>query len=519
MPSLDSSRLSRFLGRPMKNLRLLVFLLTAISAIGFSMPGSHAEDRPNFLILISDDISYDDLGCYGSPNERTPRIDALAREGMLFTNAYLTASSCSPSRSSINTGRYPHNNGEASELHRPISWHLPSIAGELRGAGYHTALAGKNHMSWTKAPEGETPPTEPWVKIYGAKVEGNSGGHGEWITALEESPKDQPFFLWLAALDAHRAWDGDREWDEDAYGPKHDPTKVILPPALVDTPETREDFTSYLNEVTRYDHFVGKVADWLKEKGKFENTWLIIIADNGRPFPRAKTRIIDDGMQTYFVATGPGIAQPGSVSHSLISVIDIAPTFAEMAGIEKSETFQGRSMAPVFTDPTATIRPFAFSEHNWHDYEAHGRGVRDGRWLYIRNFRPALALQGPADSAKSPSFQALRAARDSSEPLPPIQADIFQAPRAEIELFDTEADPHQVSNLAGDPDYTAIEKKLGDVLARWMNETGDSVPDEISPDTFDRETGTALKGVTRNEAWKEPAGADRGADRINAEGL
>lgn len=495
---------------------LLFLSALALLALAFS---ATADDRPNFIVLISDDISYDDLGCYGSPNGRTPHIDALAAEGMKFTNAYLTASSCSPSRSSINTGRYPHNNGEASELHRPISWHLPSIGGQLRDAGYHTALAGKNHMTWSPAPEGETAPTEPWVKEYSPKVEGNSGGHGNWIKALEESPKDQPFYLWLAALDAHRAWDGDREWDEAAYGPKHDPAKVILPPALVDTPETREDFASYLNEVTRYDHFVGKVAEWLKENGEFDNTWLVIIADNGRPFPRAKTRIIDDGMQTYFVVTGPGIAEKGSASNSLISVLDIAPTFAAAAGIEKSPTFQGRDLAPVFADPTATIRPFAFSEHNWHDYEAHGRGVRDGRWLYIRNFRPQLALQGPADSAKSDSFQALRAARDSSEPLPPIQADIFLAPRPEIELFDTEADPHQVANLAGDPTYAGIEQKLADALEKWMEETGDTVPDEISPDTFDRETGDPLPGVKRNEAWKAPTGAACNADQINAEGL
>ncbi len=493
-----------------------------VLALGFlclSPAVANAETRPNFVILIADDISHDDIGCYGSPNGRTPRIDALAAEGLRFTNAYLTTSSCSPSRSSINTGRYPHNNGEAAELHRPIAWHLPSIAGLLRDAGYHTALAGKNHMSWKPAPEGETAPTAPWDKEYSPKVEGNSGGHGNWKTALEESPADQPFFLWLAALDAHRAWDGDKEWDEAAYGPKHDPANVILPPALVDTPETREDMASYLNEVTRYDHFVGRVVDWLKEKGKFDNTLIVVLADNGRPFPRAKTRLIDDGMKTYFVVSGPGITSPGGVSDSLVSVIDIAPTFAELAGIEKSPTFQGRSLTPVLADPTASIRPFAFSEHNWHDYEALGRGVRDGRWLFIRNFRPQLALQGPADSVASPSFQALRAARDSSEPLPPIQADIFQAPRAEVELYDTLADPHQVSNLAGDPAHAGIEKRLSEVLEKWMDETGDSVPDEISPDTFDRETGKALPDVKRNEAWKAPTGARRQADRVNAEGI
>lgn len=486
----------------------------------FSLAGiARADDRPNFIVLIADDISYDDIGCYGSPNGRTPNIDALAAEGRQFTQAFLTTSSCSPSRSSINTGRYPHNNGEGAELHRPISWHLPSLGGLLRESGYYTALAGKNHMTWQPAPEGETAPAEPWDKIYGSRVKGNSGGHGHWITALEEAPEDKPFYFWFAAFDAHRNWLGDHEWDEAAYGPRHDPARVILPPALHDTPETRVDFASYLDEVTRYDHFVGEVADWLKEKGEFDNTWLVIIADNGRPFPRAKTRLHDDGMKTYFVVTGPGLAEKGTPSSSLVSVIDIAPTFAELAGLDPVPTFQGRSLGPVFADPAATIRPFAFSEHNWHDYEAHGRSVRDGRWLYIRNFRPLLALQGPADSVKSDSFQALRSARDSSEPLPPIQKDIFQAPRPEVELYDTAADPHQVANLAGEKAYAGIERELGAALDRWMDQTGDSVPEEISPDTFDRETGDPLPGVKREEAWKAPAGHDRQADRVNAEGI
>jgi N-sulfoglucosamine sulfohydrolase len=475
-----------------------------------------AASRPNFVILIADDISHDDIACYGSLSARTPHIDALAAAGMRFNQAFLTASSCSPSRSSIITGRYPHNVGEASELHRPISGHLPSIAGMLRDAGYHTALAGKNHMSWTKPPAGTKTPTEPFTKIYPAKIDGNSGGHGNWIPALEKSPAGTPFFLWLAALDAHRAWDGDEEWDAARYGPKHDPATVILPPALVDTPETRADFASYLNEVTRFDHFVGEVIAWLKRTGKYDNTYVFVLADNGRPFPRAKTRLHDDGMKTYFIVTGPTVAA-GRTSDSLISVIDIAPTVAGFAGIARSPTFQGRSLAPVLRDPAAVIRPLAFSEHNWHDYEAHGRAVRDGRFLYIRNFRPKLALQGPADSTKSPSFQALLAARDT-QTLLPVQQDVFRAPRPPVELYDSRADPHQISNLAGRPEFAAIERRLAAALERWMEETGDTVPDVITPDTFHRETGLPLPG-RRNEAFRPPAGASRGADRINAEGL
>ncbi len=391
-----------------------------------------AAARPNFIVLISDDVGYDDLGCYGSLCSRTPNIAALAAGGRCFNQAYPLASSCSPSRSSIISGRYPHNPGEAAELHRPISGHLPSIAGLLRGAGYHTALAGKNHLSWTPVPAGPAVPTAAFAQIYEAKTAGNSGGHGNWLKALEECPAGSPFFLWLASLDAHRDWDGDREWDAALYGPKHDPQTVILPPALLDSPETRADFASYLNAITRYDHFGGKVI-------------------------------------------------------------------AEL-------------------NPTALIRPLAFSEHNWHDYEAHGRSVRDGRYMLLRNFRPQLALQGPADSVRSPSFQALRAAREKPEPLPPIQQDVFLAPRPEVELYDTRADPHQISNLAGRPEFDAVQKRLLSALEKWMEQTGDSVPAEISPDMFNRASGAAL-GARRNQAYRPPPGADRGADRNNADGL
>ncbi len=497
---------------PMIRHQLLLLTLALL------LPTLRGEERPNFVFIISDDIGFDDLGCYGSIDSRTPHLDALAEEGLLFTNAYLTASSCSPSRSSIITGRYPHNNGDAAELHRAISWHIPSFPGVLREAGYHTALAGKDHMMWHPAPESEQAPAEPFEVKYPSKVKGNSGGHGNWIKALEERPADQPFFLWLAALDAHRGWDGDREWDERRYGPMHDPAHVVLPPAFVDTPDTRQDFASYLNEVTRFDYFVGRVVDYLKAENLFGNTYVFAVTDNGRPFPRAKTRLIDDGMKTFFIATGPAIQRPGTITDSLVSVIDIAPTIAELAGLPSSETFQGRSLTPIFADATASVRPYAFSEHNWHDYEAHGRSVRDGRWLYLENNRPGLALQGPADSVKSPTFQDLLAAAASSEPLPPIQADVLLAPRPEVELYDMDADPRQIANLAGDPDFASVEKRLADALAKWSEETADSVPDEVSLDGFDRRTGSKIF-EDRDEYQRPPPGADKNADRVNAEGL
>ena len=374
-------------------------------------------------------------------------------------------------------------------------------------------------MTWAKTPQGETSPTEAFDKKYGSKVKGNSGGHGNWLKAIADCPDNKPFFLWLAALDAHRVWDGQHEWDETLYGPKYNPDSLTLPPALFDTPETRDDFAAYLLEVTRFDYFVGKVIDQLKADGTFENTYIFVLADNGRPFPRAKTRLIDDGMKTYFIATGPTIKSPGARSNSLISVIDIAPTVTELAGIEKPTTFQGRSIAPIYADATASIRPFAISEHNWHDYEAHGRSVRDGRWLFIRNFRPALALQGPADSCNSVTFEALLAASESSEPLAPAQADVFLAPRPVIEFYDTRSDPYQISNLAGNKTYADIEKKLSRRARQLDGQNRVTQFQTRSATTTSVASQVRNSDIEKEDFQRPPPGADRNADTVNAEGF
>ncbi|QGJ70103.1 N-sulfoglucosamine sulfohydrolase [Planctomycetales bacterium 10988] len=475
-----------------------------------------ADDRPNFILFIADDVSWNDLSCYGSPNARTPEIDAIAANGMQFEEAYLTASSCSPSRSSIITGRYPHNNGEAAELHRPISAHIPAFPGVLRDKGYYTALAGKDHMTWKKPESKRNVPTEPFVKKYGTSVPGNNGGEGYWLDALHDCPKDQPFFLWLASTDAHRDWGAELQWDEEEYGPRCEPGDVDVPPYLVDTLWTRIDLACYYNEVRRFDHFVGKTVKELEKMNLADNTYLIILADNGRPFPRAKTRLHDSGMKTYFIMAGPKV-QSGSKTSALTSVIDIAPTVMELAGVKEPKTLQGRSLLPVLQDPSQSIRPLAFSEHNWHDYEAHGRSVRDGRYLLIRNFRPNLAWQGPADSVRSVSFRDLvEASLNRRKKLTLAQKDVLLAPRPEVELYDTSNDPYQTDNLAGSAEFADIEQRLTQALDHWMEATDDSVPEVVSPDQFDRETGNR---ISPRVDYVDPPGADRDADRNNSEGL
>src|SRR5688572_4174913 len=168
--------------------RSLVRLTLALLGIAAA---SFAADRPNVILIIGDDISWDDFGCYGNAAARTPNIDRLARGGIVFTNAFLTASSCSPSRSSIVTGRYPHNNGAASELHRPIASNIPRFPALLRAAGYYTALSGKNHMSQEKPTDGTAALPEPFEVVDAGQTPGNHGAHGRWVEHLQKRPKDR----------------------------------------------------------------------------------------------------------------------------------------------------------------------------------------------------------------------------------------------------------------------------------------------------------------------------------------
>ncbi len=508
-------------------LRLLPFCLTALALLATLTSLSAAASRPNVILFIADDVSWDDLGCTGNPAARTPHLDRLAAQGRRFDEAYLVASSCSPSRSSIVTGRYPHNNGRASELHQPIAAHLPWFPTLLREAGYYTALSGKHHMTVEPPAAGApaTTPAKPFDHVDAGKAEGNGGGHANWVSVVTNRPKEKPFFFWFAALDAHRDWDADKEWRPELYGPKHDPAAVRVPAYLRDDAATRADLASYYNEITRFDYFVGQVVATLEKEGTLANTLIFVLADNARAFPRAKTRLHDSGMKTYFIAHWPaGLARAGTPTASLVSTIDIAPTVLELAGVAAPPTFQGVSFAPVLRDPAAVVRRHAFSEHNWHDYEAHGRAVRSEGYLYLQNHRPAQPWQGPADSVRGASHLALRAARDAGQ-LTPAQADVFLAPRPGEELYHSASDPLQLKNLAADPAHRAVKVRLAKLLADWTAATGDTVPAQLTPDGFDRETGAAVRppGAPKGKAAKAaprgtPAGSERNAAFINAPG-
>ncbi len=469
------------------------FIIVALFAFS-----AYSQDRPNFILFITDDISAEDLGCYGNTLIKTPYLDQMATEGVRFDQAYLTISSCSPSRCSLITGRYPHNTG-APELHIDLPAGQPLFPKLLREAGYYTAISGKHHMGTNADPA--------FVQV--SKGQG-PGLEGDWVQLLRDRPKDQPFFFWFASIDAHRGWIGNNE------APKYDPANMRIPPYLVDGPETRQDFADYYHEVSRTDHYLGKLREELERQGVSENTCVIYMSDNGRPFPRCKTRLYDSGIRTPLLIAMPNKIGPSS-SVSLVSVnLDIGPTVLEMAGIPRDKRMQGVSLVPVLSDPTATVRDYAFAEHNWHVHQAHERMARHGDWLYIRNAWPERQAMCVESSPKYPSGKELWAAQEQGK-LTSDQRDIFQIPRPAEELYRVSVDPHQLSNVAQAPDNQAVLAKLRAALDRWTEETGDTVPENPTNDREDAfgkknakyKLGT-FPGTERNATSIEAPGPIRG---------
>ena len=439
---------------------------------------NNLKHAPNIILIIGDDIGADDIGCYGNKQVKTPVMDGIATEGLRFTNAFLTASSCSPSRCSIISGRYPHNTG-AAELHTPLPQEVPIFPELLKNAGYYTAQAGKWHMG-EFAKRG-------FDIVHDKFAENGDGGEEMWIKTLQDRPKDKPFFRWLASYDAHRPW------GPNSFSGTNRPDQLALPPYLANAKKTRVDLAKHFDEVTRFDYYIGQVESELRKQGVLDNTIIIIIGDNGRPFPRAKTRVYDSGMQTpLLIKWNKGHLAKGVVSQSLLSVIDIAPTILDVAGVKILPNFQGKSFEKIIHNPSLEFRKYVFSEHNWHDYEALERMMRTKKFLYVLNLRPSLSNPGAADITSSPSFQDLKDIRDSGK-LSVAQADVFIAPRPSEELYNCQQDPMQLIDVASVISYSAQLQKLRKVMLQWQSETADSDPAQLTKDWYDRENGEPLK--------------------------
>lgn len=455
-----------------------------------------AGSRPNIVLIIADDMAWEDCGANGSSVIRTPNLDKLASEGMNFSRAFVTTSSCSPSRASMITGRFPHAT-DAEQLH----WSLPveqvTFVEQLRSAGYWTAAAGKWHLGDAiktrfdlvkeADPAGfQLPTTKDGQPADTIRAAGDQSGCAEWLETLRARPAGKPFFLWLAALDPHR------DYETNIVARPHLQHDLEVPPYLPNVFAVRSDLAQYADEISRLDSFVGSVLDELNRTGAATNTLVIFMSDNGRPFPREKTTLYDSGIRSPFFARWPAAIHAGSHCTNLVSSVDLAPTFFELAGLTPLPTFQGVSFAPLFQQPNKPVQQYVFAERHWHDYEALQRAVRSPRFKYIRNYRPELPNTPPADVVRSPSYEALKRLKEY-DVLNDAQLTGFIAPRPSEELYDTMRDPHELVNLATDPAHQMTLVEMRQMLTQWQKTTGDNpVELPVTPDEFDRETGKPL---------------------------
>jgi N-sulfoglucosamine sulfohydrolase len=450
-------------------------------------------DRPNIILFIGDDISVDDFGCYGHPTIRTPHVDRLAQSGVRFTNAYLTTSQCSPTRCSIITGRYPHNTG-APELHMDLPEGQHLFPQEMKKAGYYCAQAGKWHLGeWAK---------QAFDNVYAEEL-GGLGGEERWVSCLQERPQDQPFFMWFSSHDAHRGWHPGDEVE------KHNPKDAIVPPYMVDVPNTRTDLAKYYDEVARLDYYVGRVMEELISQDELEKTIILFMADNGRPFPRCKTWLYDSGIKTPLVLSWPqGLGTDARVCNSLVSAIDIAPTILDLIGLKSPKTVQGKSFTTLLDNPEKTVCEYVFAERNWHTQRAHERMVRWENWVYIRNSYPELN-QLLVVQRKFPAFKDMVELNKKGQ-LTEAQRDLLLAPRPAEQLFYVDNDPDQLVNVIQQKENKEVLAHLRKALDEWQDRTGDTAPplDKVTPDRHDLVTGERLY-----EGWRPPTGILPGEEK------
>jgi N-sulfoglucosamine sulfohydrolase len=443
----------------MKKIIFLLPILAIITAFSLKNKTKPTAMPPNVIVFIADDLGWEDTNPYGNAVVHTPNIKRLADEGMRFDNFYLTASSCSPSRVSMFTSLHPHNTG-ARHLHQDITKDVEIFPTNLKDAGYYTMLIGKSHG--TNKPEVK----QKFDKLTLADW-GKPWTMGDmWLTALQERPKDKPFFMWASSIDPHRPF------KQGDYPYKHKAADVIVPPYLPDNAEVRADLADYYDEIGRFDHHIGQVLAYLEKENLLENTVLMVVSDNGKAYPQCKTRVNRQGLKSPLIVRYPSLLQKGSSSASLVSAVDLAPTILELAGAKPMQKPQGKSFSPLFKSPQSVLHDYVYGEHNWHNFTAMERVAISKDYIFIKNWIPENPIMCAGEIVNLPFFKAMKSEFEQGK-LPLQYSDCFIKPRPAEELFSMENDRHCRDNLATAKKHKKGLKKMQTVLAAWQKETSD----------------------------------------------
>jgi arylsulfatase A-like enzyme len=469
----------------MKKIVQLSPLIAGVVISGCSIVTDDKE-KPNIIFILSDDHSVPFLGCYGDNNVKTPNIDRLANEGILFRHAYTTAPQSVPSRAGLMTGRSTVD-VRMTRFSAPLSANITAYPEWLRQAGYYTGICGRNfHLDGARnPPESEAVFQEYNLRTFEKRVDYLRQGPSkealpQLVEFLDLVPQDKPFFIQVGYNEPHRIF--------DAFDFEPDSSTLKLPVGMPDIPELRKDLAGYYGEIQRLDVYVGQLLDELDRRGLTENTLVVFIGDNGGALLRGKGTLNDLGIHVPLLARWPKKIKPGSVSNALISGEDIAPTFLEAGGFPIPSEVTGKSFVPAFNDSTFSAHPFIFSERG-----AHGGGLPLntaafdlGRTVFSREYKLIYnALwqlpYEPVDFANQPFWLVLKD-KHRNGTLEPLYSRLFFAEhRPLFELYDRVNDPYELTNLAGDPAYAEQEHTLMAELQKWMILNHDFLPLPIPP--------------------------------------
>jgi len=442
--------------------------ITLLASASLAAMASSAAERPNILLIFSDDHGVQDSGVYGNAIIKTPNIDGLAAEGMHFDSAFATQAICAPSRQSLYTGLYPIHHGG----HRNHTQVLPgtlSLPHYFEPLGYRVHLAGKTHFGPSEA--------FPFNKLSTSKntFSDSSSDIAQYFADMQRvfNRPDQPFFIVAATSLPHTQFG----INEGYPAPEnYDPKTIPLPPYLIDTPETRIERAGYYELVTQLDADIGTLLQLLKQSAAADNTLVIYSSDHGAGFAFEKWTNYDAGLHVPLIVKWPNRIKANSESDALVSLIDLLPTLMEAAGGQAPENIDGKSFLPLLSGDADKHRELVFASHTTLGIRNASdatpiRSVRSKRYKYIRNLNPvghnanAATEKGQGgwfswlEKSKSDAFTAQQIQRYHNRP--------------SEEFYDLLNDPYELKNLAASPDIQAEKAKLSAQLDAWMAQQND----------------------------------------------
>ena len=438
----------------------------------------HAEkSRPNIIIYLSDDHSRDDSGAYGNNVVRTPNLDALAKESLLFTRAFAASPTCSPSRSALMTGLFPMRNG-AHPNHGQIKDGIKTWPKYFQEIGYRVVIAGKTDIR----PRAAFP-----FEYVVAKVDPKAPSLHEVLDAkaVDQFLADhartntKPLCLLVDDWNPHVVWA-----ENDGY----DPAKIKLPPYLADTLETRKAMTRYYTDVALMDKTLGACLASMKKYG-FENSLFIYTSDQGAQVPHAKWNVYDAGLNVPFLVRWPRKVKSGKTD-AMISLIDVLPTCLEAGGGKAPGEIDGESFLPVVFGKTSKHRDFIFGAHtsdiffkpNGNElWEFPMRCVRTETHKYILNFNPERTFHTHISDAEGRDGKIYWDTWVEQAKTNPATAELVQnyRHRPAEELYDLRNDPYELHNVAADAKNHKLLLSLRKRTLDWMKQQEESEPEIV----------------------------------------